>query len=235
MDNEKIYETFRTLSTPLICDACLRRNVSIRLAPVGIRPLKDDMKVAGCVSPAKHHGSVDILLEVIGLSNAGDVLVVDNCERNDEACVGDLTALEARANGLSGIVAWGLHRDSSDLIRIGFPVFSYGSFPTGPQRLDPRAIDALEVAQFGEFSVSRNDVVFGDADGIVFVPLENTEEVLDTAKEIWVKERHQAERIESGLTLREMLRFDEYLERRASSPSYSFRRHLREVGGEMEE
>ena len=40
----------------------------------------------------------------------GDVLVVDNGGRLDEACVGDLVALEAQAAGVEGMVIWGLHR-----------------------------------------------------------------------------------------------------------------------------
>jgi len=235
MNNDKIYEEFQILSTPLIADACLRMDVWLRLAPAGICPVQGDMKIAGRVIPAKHHGSVDILLEAIGNAKAGDVLVVDNCGRTDEACVGDLTALESRASALSGLVVWGLHRDSSDLIRIGFPVFSYGSLPTGPQRLDPRASDALELAQFGEFTVSKNDVVFADLDGVLFVPLQKIRKILDIAKDIWERERYQAEKIKSGTTLRRMLKFDEYLRKRASSPSYSFRHHLHEIGGAIEE
>jgi regulator of RNase E activity RraA len=42
----------------------------------------------------------------------GDVLVVDNGGRLDEACVGDLVALEAKHAGVAGIAIWGLHRDT---------------------------------------------------------------------------------------------------------------------------
>ena len=74
------------------------------------------------------------------------MLVVDNEGRLDEACVGDLMALEAAGAGLAGIVIWGLHRDSVEIREIGLPVFSLGSMPTGPLRLDPRADDALDAA-----------------------------------------------------------------------------------------
>lgn len=40
-------------------------------------------------------------------ANTGDVLTIDNEGRRDEACIGDLIALEAAAAGLAGIVVRG--------------------------------------------------------------------------------------------------------------------------------
>ncbi len=69
-------------------------------------------RIAGRVLPARHYGSVDIFLEAMETAGKGDVLVIDNHGRRDEACIGDLTVLEAQAAGLSGIVVWGFHRDT---------------------------------------------------------------------------------------------------------------------------
>jgi hypothetical protein len=43
--------------------------------------------------------------------------------------------LEASRAGLSGIVIWGLHRDTAELHIIRLPVFSLGALPAGPQAL----------------------------------------------------------------------------------------------------
>ena len=45
--------------------------------------------------PARHYGSVDVFLEALSSAGPGDVLVIDNGGRTDEACIGDLVALEA--------------------------------------------------------------------------------------------------------------------------------------------
>jgi 4-hydroxy-4-methyl-2-oxoglutarate aldolase len=165
----------------------------------------------------------------------GDVLVIDNAGRRDEGCIGDLTALEAKASGLAAIVVWGTHRDTPELREIGFPIWSYGSCPSGPQRLDRRDAGGLTSARFGDFDVQNTDVVFADDDGCVFIDGASVEKLLEIARKIWQRERAQADAIRSGQTLRSQLRFAEYLAKRAADPDYTFRQHLRKLGGAIEE
>lgn len=228
-------EAFAELSTPLVADACLRCGVALRIAPPGIRGVVAGQRIAGRVLPARHYGSVDVFLEAFGQAEAGDVLVVDNGGRGDEACVGDLAVLEAEAAGVAGLVVWGLHRDTPELAEIGLPVFSYGSYPAGPVRLDKQEPEALVTARFGPHLVSAGDIVFADDDGVLFVAAGQAEQVLAAAHRIWQTERDQARRIREGQTLRQQTSFDDYLARRAADPSYTFRQHLRRTGGAIEE
>jgi 4-hydroxy-4-methyl-2-oxoglutarate aldolase len=235
MKNEALAEKFAELSTPLVFDAAVRLKIPVRIAPAGIVPVTPGMRAAGRVLPAKHFGSVDVFLEAMENAMAGDVLVIDNAGRRDEGCIGDLTALEARAAGLAAIVVWGTHRDAPELRQIAFPIWSYGSCPSGPQRLDPRDDTALRSARFGDFEVHNDDLVFADDDGCVFIDAAAAEKVLETARTIWQRERAQADAILSGTTLRSQLRFAEYLAKRAADSNYTFRQHLRKLGGAIEE
>jgi regulator of RNase E activity RraA len=192
-------------------------------------------RLAGRVCPARHAGSVDAFLEAFEMAAPGDVLVVDNGGRLDEACVGDLVALEAQAAGVEGMVIWGLHRDTADIRAIGLPVFSLGAIPTGPLRLDARAHDALQSAVVGDWAVSREDLVLGDDDGVLFLPSPQAEEIFALAETISETERRQAERIRAGVSLRSQVQFRAYLAKRENTPSLSFREHLRTVGGAIEE
>ena len=235
MTNTVLAVKFAALSTPLIADAAVRLKIPFGLAAPGIAPIVPGLRIAGRVLPARHYGSVDVFLEAMETAEAGDILVIDNGGRTDEGCIGDLTALEAKACGLSGIVVWGTHRDTAELREIGFPIWSYGCCPSGPLRLEPRADDALRTARFGDFNVSRSDLVFADDDGCVFVDAEAAGALLQTATKIWEREREQADRIRSGISLRNQLRFSEYLAQRAADPTHTFRQHLRKLGGAIEE
>ncbi|GAA1949846.1 RraA family protein [Kitasatospora viridis] len=236
MDQQELTERFATLTTAHLADACIRAAAPVRCAPAAVRPFLAGGKVAGRVAPARHVGSVDLFLEVLERhAEPGDVLVVDNGGRLDEACVGDLVALEVARAGLGGVVIWGLHRDSADLRAIGLPVFSLGALPTGPQRLDPRHAEAVASAVVGDWRVDRSDLVFGDEDGVLFLPADRAEELLALAESIRDTERRQAERIHGGTSLRAQLGFAAYLAERDRNPAHTFRDHLRGIGGAIEE
>ena len=223
------------VSTAHVADACLRAGVPVRCGPAGLRPVTAGARVAGRVLPARHAGSVDVFLEAIEAAGPGDVLVVDNAGRTDEACVGDLVVLEAAAAGLAGVVVWGLHRDTADIRAIGLPVFSLGATPAGPLAPRDRDPGALAAAAVGEWTVGPGDLVAGDDDGVVFVPADRAAEVLALAASIRDTERGQADRIRAGRTLRTQVGFAGYLAARRADPGLTFRAHLRTVGGAVEE
>ncbi|MFC3893829.1 RraA family protein [Lentzea rhizosphaerae] len=216
------------LTTAHLADACIRANIPVRTAT--LTPVIPGTRTSGRVLPARHAGSVDVFLEAIDRSRPGDVLVVDNDGRTDEACVGDLVVLEAKAAGLAGVVIWGLHRDTHDIRAIGLPVFSLGANPTGPLSLRDRAPEALSTAEVGQWTVTADDIVFGDDDGVLFVPAAEADALVAKAKSIRDVERAQADRVRQGESLRSQLRFDEYL-----AGGLTFREHLRKIGGAVEE
>ena len=233
--NSNLIARLGDLSTPHIADACMRTGIKVRCAPAALKPMAATMRCAGRVRPARHVGSVDVFLEALEAAQRGDILVVDNAGRTDEACVGDLITLEAATAGLAGIIIWGLHRDTSELFEIGLPVFSLGAIPTGPQRLDERSPDALAWARVGDWVVSPDDVVAGDADGVIFIPGGRLAEVVQAAEDIRSTERRQAGEMRAGRSFREQAAFAQYLSRRAQNPGFGFREHLRLMGGAIEE
>lgn len=235
MESVQLQRTYLDLTTPHVADACMRLGVPVRCAPANTRPLWSGTHLSGRVNPVRHFGSVDVFLEAIDRAAPGDVMVVDNGGRLDEACVGDLITLEASRAGLSGIVIWGLHRDTRELCTIRLPVFSLGALPAGPQRLDPVDPLVLSSANVGEHSVTADDFVLGDDDGVLFIPLEQAHAVAELAASIRDTERQQAARMQLGVNFRKQARFDEYLAARNSDASITFRQYLRSIGGAIEE
>jgi regulator of RNase E activity RraA len=234
MDALELQGTYLDLTTPHVADAMVRLGVPVRQAPANISPMWEGTHVVGRARPARHAGSVDVFLEALELARPGDVLVVDNGGREDEACVGDLVALEVAHAGLAGIVIWGLHRDSRELRSIRLPVFSQGTVPVGPQRLDPRAPDALTSVRFGAHIVTAGDFVLGDDDGVLFIPLDRAAEIAALATSIRETEREQAARMNLGTSFRDQTDFTGYLAARDREGT-TFRQYLRSHGGAIEE
>jgi 4-hydroxy-4-methyl-2-oxoglutarate aldolase len=229
------YSLFATLSTPLVADACMRVGASFTAPPAGIRPLTPGMRMAGPALPVTHSGSVDVFLLALEQSRAGDVLTIDNGARTDEGCIGDLIVAETKLAGLAGIACWGAHRDTPQLRTIALPLFSYGSAPPGPRSLRSAPERPIGAALFGDAVVSTGDGVFADDDGVVFVPAAAVARVLEAATRIAEVERVQAERIAAGESLRSQLQFADFISKRATRPAYTFRQHLRAIGGAVEE
>ena len=235
MPGQSYSEVFSRLSAAAVADAMVRLQIPIRLAPEGIRPMTGADRLCGPVRPARHVGSVDVFLEAIHSAVPGDVLVVDNGGRTDEGCVGDLVTIEAQVHGLAGCVIWGVCRDVEELRRLGLPVFSYGTCPAGPRRLDSRHPDALSSAYVGDHLIGADDVAVGDVDGVLFVPRQQIDAVLEEAVLITERERLQARKVHGGIPLWHQFQFEDYQRTRSSDSSYTFREHLRAVGGAVEE
>ena len=51
----------------------------------------------------------------------------------------------------------------------------------------------------------------------------------------WKSGSEITQAVKAGKTLRDQLEFDIYLKKRSADPNYTFRRHLREIGGAIEE
>jgi regulator of RNase E activity RraA len=223
-----------SLPTAALADAAVRLGLLVRFAPAGIHRLEPGRPVHGPAIPCQHSGSVDVFLEALEAAAPGAILVIDNQGRLDEACIGDLAVAEVLGAGLSGVVVWGLHRDSVELRRLGLPIWSLGSIAFGPRGLRPAPPDRLERGVVGDSIVTRTDVVSADDDGVVFMPADAFETVWASARSLVETEGRQAVAIAEGRSLRTQLRFREYLDRRQADPDYDFRRHLREGGGAIE-
>jgi regulator of RNase E activity RraA len=224
-----LLDELANLTTPHLADGCLVTGNPIRIAPAGTRPLVEGMRCFGRALPVQHLGSIDIFFEAFEQMTAGDVVVIDNGGRLDEACIGDIVLLEAEAAGAAGFVVWGCHRDSKELAEIGFPVFSLGALPTGPQRSAPRPGDALSRATFGRNDVTRSDFVIADANGALFIAEEKLEDVIRAAMTYRDVEATQLKAMREGLSYRSQTRFAEYLAKRQATPSYGFRQHLKAI------
>lgn len=217
------------LTTPHLADGCLRTGVPIRFAPSGVQAVSGGMRCHGRARPVRHVGSIDVFLEAFDGVQDGEVMVIDNGGRLDEACIGDIILLEGKAAGLTGFVIWGLHRDAKELREIAFPVFSLGSLPTGPQRLHPRPADIFTRASFGTHAITTDDYVVADENGVLFLPIGQLGNVAQAAAIYRDTEAKQLAAMRTGRSYRSQTKFNDYLKRRDADATYGFRQHLKDI------
>lgn len=226
-------DTASAAPTAALADACVRLDLPLRLGPASLRPIAPHAPIAGPAMPVTHAGSVDVFLEAIDDAPRGAVLVVDNGGRDDEACVGDLVALEAREAALAGLIVWGRHRDTAQIVEMGMPLHSRGALPPGPRRTPPVG-RSMRVAWLDGVEVTAHDMIAADDDGVLVFAADLWERVAELARQIQAVELAQAERMRGGESLRTQLDFAAYRARQATEPDLSLRRYLAERGGAIE-
>jgi 4-hydroxy-4-methyl-2-oxoglutarate aldolase len=148
--------------------------------------------------------------KAIALAQPGDVLVIQTNGNTTSAVFGELLCRAAAAARLAGIVVDGAVRDVEALRKLGFAAFSRSVSPGGCDRDGPGEI-GVPIA-CGNTAVMPGDVVAGDADGVVVVPRELAEQVLERAARQLQSEAARVREIETGVILRPEV--DEVLRRK---------------------
>ncbi|MFJ6749475.1 MULTISPECIES: RraA family protein [unclassified Streptomyces] len=217
--------------TASLWDAGARLGISLGMPPQPLRPAAPGMRLAGPLRRIRHTQGVASIFEGLDEVREGEVLLIDNAGLTDEACVGDLVAIEARLAGVAGLVVWGCHRDTDELAVIGLPVFSRGPCPASPR---PRANASGHTPAQEPFEAETGDVVVADADGLLVVPSTAYKAVAAAAQEIVRAEHRQSEKALDGVSLRAQLQWDQYVDRRRADPDYTFRAHLSRIAGALE-
>lgn len=95
---------------------------------------------------------------------------------------GELMTVRARHLGAAAAVVNGYSRDTREILKLGFPVFSYGSFAQD-QAPRGKVLDFRVPIQMGGTVIRTGDILFGDLDGVCVVPQNAVEEVFSRALE----------------------------------------------------
>lgn len=145
-----------------------------------IKPVSSGMEFVGtAMTVSLRPGDNLFLHQAIYSAKKGHVLVVDGKGHTNNAYLGELMASSAQAIGVEGIVIDGLVRDKKALEELKFPIYSKGFNPNGPFKDGPGEVN--NVISCGGIRVAPGDLIVADDDGVVVVPIDQIEEVLQKA------------------------------------------------------
>ena len=146
-----------------------------------IKPIAAGMKLAGTAMTVNLRAADNLMLhKAIGQCGKGYVLVADAKGNTSNACWGDLMTRAAIRMQIEGAVVDGVVRDLADLRQLGYPVFALGVVPAGVNREGPGEINVP--ISCGGVVVNPGDLILGDEDGVVVVPRQKIEAVLQAAE-----------------------------------------------------
>lgn len=191
-----LIEAFRGVLTSHLVDAMDGRGaVDWRIKPL-------DSANACFVGPAlTAHAYPADFFGVAGAAEeaqAGDVIMCTNESYTGTAVIGDLAAGVMRNKNIAAFVTDGLARDRAGIVATGLPLFAMGIIPNSPASAGPGQVGAP--IMLGGVQVSSGDIVVGDADGVVVVPLAQAESVLARLRIVQAAEQKAEEAVKAGAT-----------------------------------
>jgi regulator of RNase E activity RraA len=208
METAELCARYRRLYVPAICDALYELGMTEAVLPSALRPLFPDQAIAGiaytmlgrAIEPAVGWDAgierISSYLRVFEALPEGSVLVSVN-PGSTVGHFGELTGNSAKRHGCAGVVLDGNLRDIAGLRDIGLQVFYRDLSPLNA--IGRWEMDASQLpVTIGDISIRPGDVVVGDFDGIVVVPAEDAEPVLETAEAIVSSEAKVRAEMQAG-------------------------------------
>jgi 4-hydroxy-4-methyl-2-oxoglutarate aldolase len=178
----ELVREFSLLPTATISDGLGRHGA----LDVSIQPLYHEISMAGVALTVLCYPGDNVMTHrALEMVQPGDVLVIDDGDYTT-GCFGHRSAMLMRARGGVGAVMSGSARDARELRRDKFPIFCRGVSPRAPQKNTPGSINVP--VHVGGVVVHPGDIVVGDDDGVVVVPLAMAEAVLARSK---ARDRHE--------------------------------------------
>ena len=179
-------------------------------AAPGLRPLWDCAKVAGRASTIQLGPRRD---DVPGLHLVSPVIdAIASPERvlviagglEGVSCWGDILANAAVARGVRGSVIDGCARDIDGSEAVGYPVYGRGLTMVSARNRMVQ-VDAGCAVRIAGVAVREDDFVLADRCGVVFVPQERIEAVLDLAERIAQRQRGMIAAVRAGRPVAEVM------------------------------
>jgi regulator of RNase E activity RraA len=167
LPNPKLVDEFRTVPTAVASD-CLGRTVG----SMDLKSYHNSLTLGMCgpaLTVRTRPGDNLMIHKAIGMAQPGDVIVIDGGGDISQALIGGLMRVLAIARKISGFVIDGAVRDIAEWADGVIPIYARGHTHRGPSKDGPGEIN-VPICCAG-MAVGPGDLVLGDADGVVSIPV----------------------------------------------------------------
>lgn len=185
LNSEKINEIINKLSeipTSIISDVMGRIYGTKNIKPY----YKGKRLVGRALTVKTRPGDNLYLYKALTMVNLGEVIVIDGAGDSNNAILGEIIKEYAMQVSCAGFVVDGAIRDTDAFENDSFPCFARSHTHRGPYKNGPGEI-SVDICIDGQV-VHHGDIVVGDEDGVVFIPISKLEKVLlDSIEKIKVE------------------------------------------------
>ncbi len=183
---------YAELVTPHIGDAMSRLTGTI-----GLTRYHREKKLVGRALTVKTRAGDNLMIhKALDMAEPGDVIVVEGSADVTQAVVGELMLLHAKVRGVAGFVIDGAVRDLAAFREHDFPCYARGATLRGPSKVGPGEINVPVTV--GGMAVRPGDLIVGDEDGVIAVPVDQLELVLQGARKQAQREDERKAAIAAG-------------------------------------
>lgn len=188
-----LLESYRDMATPLLSDNMNR----LQGTSSDLRPFHKSAKLLGTAFTVKTRAGDNLMVhKALDLAEPGDVIVIDAGGDMTQAILGEIMMRIAMKNGLAGFVIDGAIRDSAAFREKDFPCFAKGITHRGPYKEGPGEINVPVTV--GNMIIHPGDIIVGDEDGVIAIPLDYAQEIIDLGIAQQQREDHIMETINNG-------------------------------------
>jgi 4-hydroxy-4-methyl-2-oxoglutarate aldolase len=181
------------LGTATVHEAIGRRG----FAGPQLRPIQQGTRLAGtAVTVSSHPGDNLMIHAAVEVCQEGDVLVVATTAPSTHGVFGELLASSLLAREVRALVTDAGVRDTAELRRMGFAVWSQHVSCQGTVKASAGSVNVPVV--LGQVVVSPGDVVCADDDGVVVVARDEAAWALERSRERTAREDSTRARLAAG-------------------------------------
>lgn len=191
--DQELLRNFLHIATPLLSDNMNR----LQGASADFRPYHPSCKLVGTAFTVRTRAGDNLMVhKAIDMAEPGDVIVVDAGGDMTQAIIGEIMLSLAKKKGIAGFVIDGAIRDSAAFRELDFPCYAKGVTHRGPFKDGPGEINVPITV--GNMLVHPGDIIVGDEDGVIAIPLDYAEQIARLAHEQLSREHLILESIENG-------------------------------------
>ena len=185
---------FRGVPTGFVCDAMEGGGAMA----ADISPLGGARSHAVGPALVAENGPADILatLAAVSLAEPGDVVVVSAAGHRGCSASGDQVCGMLRNAGAAALVTDGPVRDLDGIEATGLPVWAAGLIPSSPHGSGPGRVGGAAVV--GGLTVATGDLIVADETGVVVVPFERIDAVIEGVAKVRALEEELEAKVADG-------------------------------------